>query len=342
MGYKPSVFKQAKFDYSPLGNIFTKKLDKNDQKEGLFKKLENIKDKNEELLNAFSAANKVSKAAKNESDFNYDSRYAFYRFYRDFEKFKRMVSIDSKHGELKEFYKLLSDFKNHKPITTETKNCKNRILNNVNQLYNKYFDTYKKNYDSEKVKDEEKRGRDYKQFEIIDKKKQKSEWTEEKTKREMQKPLWFEINKKEFEELTGDIYNNQGNDDFKVVINKRTYDLKNAKNIWTEVTTRKTTESETKKLYNELIQKDIDHLEREKSNRFEKYNILNILENVGSIPTGAYLHYKNVPKETIFERSIAERTKLRKERLDAIKKKKKQNINNELFKEYFTDYQTSK
>ena len=40
----------------------------------------------------------------------------------------------------------------------------------------------KKNYDSEKVKDEEKRGHDHKQFEIIEKKKQKSEWTEEKTK----------------------------------------------------------------------------------------------------------------------------------------------------------------
>ena len=61
-------------------------------------------------------------------------------------------------------------------------------MNNVYQLYNKYFDTYKKNYNSEKVKDEEKRGRDYKQFETIDKKEQKSEWTEEKTKREMQKP----------------------------------------------------------------------------------------------------------------------------------------------------------
>ena len=143
LGYKPSVFEQAKFDYSLLGNIFTTGLDKDNQKEGLFKRLENIKDKNEELLNAFSAANKVSKAAKNESDFNYDSRYAFYRFDRDFKKFKRM-SLSSKYGELKEFYKLLSDFKNHKPITTETKNCKNRILNNVNQLYNKYFDTYKK------------------------------------------------------------------------------------------------------------------------------------------------------------------------------------------------------
>ena len=55
-----------------------------------------------------------------------------------------MVSIDSKHGELKEFYKLLSDFKNHKPVTIETKSCKNRIINNVDQFYNKYFDSNKK------------------------------------------------------------------------------------------------------------------------------------------------------------------------------------------------------
>ena len=37
LGYKPSVFEQGKFDYSPLGNIFTKRLDKDDQKEGLLR-----------------------------------------------------------------------------------------------------------------------------------------------------------------------------------------------------------------------------------------------------------------------------------------------------------------
>ena len=54
-----------------------------------------------------------------------------------------MVLIDSKHGEFKEFYELLNDLKNYKPVTIETKNCKNKIINNVNQLYNKYFDYYK-------------------------------------------------------------------------------------------------------------------------------------------------------------------------------------------------------
>ena len=100
--------------------------------------------------------------------------------------------------------------------------------------------------------------------------------------------------------------------------------MKNAKKFWTEVTTYKTTKSEAKKFDNELIQKDIDKLEREKSKRFEKYNILNILENVGSIFTGAYLHCKDVPNETMIERSIAERTKLREK--DWVKLKEKNRI----------------
>ena len=41
-------------------------------------------------------------------------------------------------------------------------------MNIVQPLYDKYFDAYKENYDSEKVTDEEKRGRDYNQFKIID------------------------------------------------------------------------------------------------------------------------------------------------------------------------------
>ena len=42
LGYKPSAIEQAKFAYSPLGKIFNKGLDKDDQTEGLFKRLKNI------------------------------------------------------------------------------------------------------------------------------------------------------------------------------------------------------------------------------------------------------------------------------------------------------------
>ena len=36
-------------------------------------------------------------------------------------------------------------------------------------------------------------------------------------------PLWFRINKSEFDELTSNIYNNQNNKDFKITINKKNF-----------------------------------------------------------------------------------------------------------------------
>ena len=44
LGYKPSVFKQAKFDYSPLGKIFNERLSEEDQKQGILKSFINIDD----------------------------------------------------------------------------------------------------------------------------------------------------------------------------------------------------------------------------------------------------------------------------------------------------------
>ena len=44
MGLKSSTVEQAKFEYSPLGKIFNKWLEKEDKKEGLLKRLKNIED----------------------------------------------------------------------------------------------------------------------------------------------------------------------------------------------------------------------------------------------------------------------------------------------------------
>ena len=71
-----------------------------------------------------------------------------------------------------------------------------------------------------------------------------------------------------------------------------------------EIITRKISKSEARKLYSKLIKIDIDVLERNKSNDAKKHNILKILNNVRAIFTGAYLHYKDKPKETIFERIL--------------------------------------
>ena len=45
LGLKPSIIEQAKFEYSPLNKIFNKGLDKDDLKEGLFKRITNIESK---------------------------------------------------------------------------------------------------------------------------------------------------------------------------------------------------------------------------------------------------------------------------------------------------------
>ena len=44
LGLKPSTVEQAKFEYSLLGKIFNKGLNKDDQKEGLLKRLKSIED----------------------------------------------------------------------------------------------------------------------------------------------------------------------------------------------------------------------------------------------------------------------------------------------------------
>ena len=48
LGLKPSTIEQAKFEYSPLGKIFNKGLSQDDKKEGILKRLDNIKE--EELI----------------------------------------------------------------------------------------------------------------------------------------------------------------------------------------------------------------------------------------------------------------------------------------------------
>ena len=44
LGYKPDAFEQAKFEYSPLGKVFTNGSDKSDKNKGILQRLKNIED----------------------------------------------------------------------------------------------------------------------------------------------------------------------------------------------------------------------------------------------------------------------------------------------------------
>ena len=108
-----------------------------------------------------------------------------------------------------------------------------------------------------------------------------------------------------------------------------------------EITTKKIRENEARELCNNLVKSGIAAQEKSKSKSKDKRNnTLKVLNNLRSVFTGVYLHYKNASKEKIwkkFERSIAEIIKLR--RSDETERKE-QNINNELFKARFTDCQS--
>ena len=63
LGLKPNTLEQVKFEYSPLGKIFNKGLNKDDQKEGLLNRLKNIEDKNKELLKVKNKTENIKELA---------------------------------------------------------------------------------------------------------------------------------------------------------------------------------------------------------------------------------------------------------------------------------------
>ena len=100
-----------------------------------------------------------------------------------------------------------------------------------------------------------------------------------------------------------------------------------------KITTQKVSEKETLELYSDLIAPEITELEKSKAKaKDKKSNILNVLKNLQSVFTGVYLNYSDKPPES--EESIAERTKLRRQRSDETAKKEKM-IDPKLFREYF-------
>ena len=111
LNLNPSTVEHTKFEYSPLGKISNKGLDKEDKKEGLLKRLENIKEKNEELLNTFSKApkTKVNNQNKHNQNLVYNSHHNFVKF-KDIGGI-RELSLDSMHKTLKNYNKRFADLK---------------------------------------------------------------------------------------------------------------------------------------------------------------------------------------------------------------------------------------
>ena len=76
-----------------MGKTFNKGLSENDKKEGILKRLENIEDKIEELINRFSTSNKASKNKTNN-----ESKKVIYNANHSFTKLKNIDDIKNYHS----------------------------------------------------------------------------------------------------------------------------------------------------------------------------------------------------------------------------------------------------
>ena len=86
LNYKPNAFEQAKFEYSPLGQVFIDGLDKSDRKEGLLKKLKNIEDKSNNQLLALRDINRGTIRGRNGDDDDDDDDDDEYEKIQNFKK----------------------------------------------------------------------------------------------------------------------------------------------------------------------------------------------------------------------------------------------------------------
>ena len=75
LGYKPDAFEQAKFEYSPLGKVFTDGLDKSNRKEGLLKRLKNIEDRSNNQLLTIKNIPRPAMKVENNGSLGSDDEY---------------------------------------------------------------------------------------------------------------------------------------------------------------------------------------------------------------------------------------------------------------------------
>ena len=116
--YKPDAFEQAKFEYLPLGKVFTDGLDKSDRNEGLLKRLKNIEDRNNNQLLAIK--NILRPAIKGENNGGFKSDNDVNDEYKTIQDFKQELidknildkNVVEKFDNIVDKWKQTKDIKN--------------------------------------------------------------------------------------------------------------------------------------------------------------------------------------------------------------------------------------
>ena len=261
LGLRPSTVEQAKFEYTPLGDVFTKGLEKNDQKERLFKRLKNIEDKNEAQLKAIKDQkpknlNKTNgETNKTKTPLIYNSKHSFYKY--RLSEFNKISWVDSKFNKIEEY---CDDSIALKDVDAEPENIKHKlvVLNKASELYDDLIKEYKKAYERKSKDDNSnswKQKYDPKHFRALN-----YQSIELKTEplsdddrsgirqptqlkqlnlNKILKPLWIEISTDDFISLIKDVVNNLDDKYYQTTVDKLKYDLKNAEKYLLEIIIKK-------------------------------------------------------------------------------------------------------
>ena len=138
MGYKPDAFEHAKFEYLPLGKVFTDGLNKSDRKEGLLKRYRNIEDRSNNQLLALRDINRPAIRGRNgngnDDDDDDDDDYDDYKTIQNFKKELINKGILHKDGS-KKFDNIINKWK-------EIKDNNIVYINNESKLDIRKFDIY--------------------------------------------------------------------------------------------------------------------------------------------------------------------------------------------------------
>ena len=135
LGYKPDAFKQAKFEYSPLGKVFTDGLDKSDRNEGLLKRLKNIEDRNNNQLLAIKNTPRPAIKGENNGDVNDE--------YKTIQEFKKqLINKNTLHSDgVKKFDNIINKWKQTKDKEIVYKNVDTKVNTKKFNIY-KIFENY--------------------------------------------------------------------------------------------------------------------------------------------------------------------------------------------------------
>ena len=109
------------------------------------KRLENFKDKNEELLNAFSTTNKTNKTPNIQSKkLVYDGKHSF-AMLKNINDIKDL-SLDSMFNRMRMYQKKFTGLNDLTQRTENKEELKQEVLSNAGDIYNELYYIYKNKY----------------------------------------------------------------------------------------------------------------------------------------------------------------------------------------------------